>query len=99
LSHTPLEDIKLKNSEKLFAQSSKDSLAQCNSTEETLVKKSKPSESSDMLLKLFTYWLEETHCKFSLEPFKMQAQDKTPPESELEVLLENKLLTFPQSEE
>jgi hypothetical protein len=53
--HTLLVDIKPKNSEKHFAQLLKDLLDQCNSTEETLVKKLKPSELSDMLSKLSIY--------------------------------------------
>jgi hypothetical protein len=54
-SLTLLEDIKPKSSEKLFVQLLKDLLDQCNSMEEILVKRLKPSELFDMHSKLFTY--------------------------------------------
>ena len=53
-SLTPPDDIKPKNSEKLYAPSSKDWLDSCNSTEETLEKKLRLSESSDIPLKSST---------------------------------------------
>ena len=99
LFHTLLEDIKLKVSEKLLHQLLKDSLALCNSPEETPVRKSKPSESSDTLSKLSTFWPEETHSKSSLRPLPLLDQEKTPPKSVLEVLPESKLLTSHQWEE
>ena len=52
--HILQEDSKPRNSEKHSVQLLKDLLAQCNSMAKTLVKKSKPSESLDMLLKSLT---------------------------------------------
>ena len=49
------EDIKPKNSEKLFVPSSKDWLDSCSSTEETQERKLKLSESSDTPLKSLIY--------------------------------------------
>ena len=97
--HTLLADIKPKSSEKHLPQLLKDSLELCNSTEETLVKKSRPSESWDTLLKSFTCWLEETHWKFSLKLSNSLVQEKIQPKSELVVLPESKLLTSHQWEE
>lgn len=93
-SPTQLEDIKSRNSEKLFALSSKDWLDLCNSTVEILAKRSKPSELWDMPLKSFIFWLEETHSKSSLNLYKLLVPEKIPQESEEEVLFESKPLMF-----
>ena len=87
-----LVDIKLKNSEKHFALLFNDLLDQCNSTEETLVKKSRPSESLDTHSKLFTYLQEEILWKYLSMLFFKQAPDKIQPELELVELLESKQL-------
>ena len=96
---TPLADIKLKNSERLLPPSLKDSLDHFNSTAETLVKKSRLSESSDTHSKSSTSWLEETHSKSSSRPSNSLAQEKTPPRLVVEVLPESKPLTSHQWEE
>lgn len=53
-SLTPQEDTNPKSSEKHSAPLSKDSLAPCSSTAETLVRRSRPSASSDTLSKSST---------------------------------------------
>ena len=98
-SHTPPADIKPKSSEKLLPPSSKDSSDHSNSTAETPVKKSRPSESSDTPSKSFTFWLAETHLKSSLRPSNLLVQEKTQPRLVQEVLLESKPWTCHQWEE
>lgn len=93
-SLTPQADIKPKSSERLSAPSSKDSLAPCNSTEETQAKKSKPSVSSDTPSKSFISLLAEIPLKSLSDPCFRQDLEKTLPESELVVWLESKLWTF-----
>jgi hypothetical protein len=85
LSPTPLEDTKLRSSEKHSAPSLNVLLAHSNSTEETLVRRPKPSESSGMLLKSSTYLLAKTPCKLSSMPSCWLVPEKTQPESELVV--------------
>ncbi len=97
--HTLQVDIKPKSSERLLPQSSKDSSDHFNSTVETQVKKSRPSESSDMHLKSFTFWLAETHLKSLSRPFNWLVQEKTQLRSVQEVLPESKLWTYHQWEE
>ncbi len=87
---TLLEDTRVKNSEKLSAPSSRDSSAQCSSTDATLVRKSKPSVSSGTPSKLFTSSLPETLCRFSLVPCFNPAPEKIRPESVLVVLSESR---------
>jgi len=53
--HTLLDVIKSRDSERLNAQLLKDLLDVSNTTEEILVKKLWPSESSDLLLKSLNY--------------------------------------------
>lgn len=98
-SHTQLEDIKSRNSEKLSALLLKDWLDQCNSMAEIQARKSKPLELLDMLLKSFIFWQAETLLKFLSMLFKLPALDKIQLESELEVPWESKLLMFLPSEE
>ena len=73
---TPLEDIKLKDSEKHSAPLSKESLDLCNSQEETLAKKSRLSESSDTLLKSSTFLLEKILLKYWSQLFWQLVQEK-----------------------
>ena len=98
-SLTPLADIKPKSSERLLPLSSKDSLDHSNSTAETPVRKSRPSESSDTPLKSSISWLEETHLKSLSRPSNSLDQEKTQPRLVLEVLPESKPLTSHQWEE
>jgi len=86
------EDINLRSSERHFAPLSKDLLALFNSTEETLVRKLKPSELLDTFLKSLTYSQAEILLKFLLMLLSMLAQEKILPELEQEVLSESKLL-------
>ena len=99
LSPTLLADIKPKSSERLLPPLSKDSSDHSNSTAETLVRKSRLSESSDMPSKSSTSWLEETHLKSSSRPSNSLVQEKTQLRLVQEVLPESKLLTSHQWEE
>ena len=78
-------DIKPRSLEKHFVPSSKDLSVQCNSMAETLVKKSRPSESSGTPSKSSTSSPEEILLKSSSMQSWRLVQDKTPPESELAV--------------
>ena len=89
-SLTLLADGKLRSSERLNAQSLKDSWMLLCSTVETLVRRLWPSESSDTLLKSFTSWPERTHSRLLFKPSSIPAQEKTPPESVMLVLPESK---------
>ena len=86
MSLTLLVDIKLRSSEKHFALLLKDWLDRCSSMEEIQVRKSRPLELLDMLLKLSTFLLEETQFKFLLLLSKSLVPDKIQPELEVEVL-------------
>ena len=85
LSLTLQADIKLKSSEKLFAPSSRDSSDQCNSMDATLVRKSRPSVSSDIPSKLSTCSQAETLCRCLWVQFCRLALARTRPELELAV--------------
>merc|ERR1712003_574162 len=98
--HTPLENIKRRDSRKFHAQSPKDSqISSWLVTTDKMVRNNKPSESSDKLLRSFTFLPDKTHSKSCLRPSFKVVPEKTQQELVQEVLSEDKLLMFHHLEE
>ena len=98
-SPTPPDDTKPKDSEKHSAPSSKDWLAPCNSPEGTLVRRSRPSESSGTPSKSSTSSPARTPSRSWWEPSSNPDPEKIPPVSEPVVWSESRQLTYPPLEE